>query len=518
MPSTRNLPDTLTRVPSALVQMWKARCEPEEEVPGSAAAAAAAVAPALKQTSPVLPLSTIADSQKQDATIAEVIDCVISGKDVALPEFQKVRNQLVVSDGMLMRSVRLPTMEIKVVPAIPASLTEQLVEKAHSQSGHSSWQTTWKMLRESCYWPYMAEACQEYVAACQACAIANPQCGEAAQPGRPSVPSGPWSTVYIDTLELGGCTGGGQYHCVLVCTDAFTKWVEVVPLRHHNARSVAAAFLSVCTRWGPPDVIRCDNGKEFVNAIMSALFDYFGTTARHGAVRPPQSQGAVERFNQTLLTLIRKTLDLEGDWRTALDLMLYKYRSRPHGATGISPAEAMTGWRPKGLLVEWPAEELLESAWVDQLRAQTARIWDFLEGQLSEADFVESETSCPYSEGAAVLLRKSGRRQKRQSLYEAGWLVHRVVSPSTVQVVSLSGAKKIVNIDLLKRDPCPAPEESSMAEVVPKSTKPEDNNDDAVPVVLMAGLYEDEDVAPIGGGRQLRDRSHIQAPARYRCS
>ena len=117
---------------------------------------------------------------------------------------------------------------------------------------------------------------------------------------------------------------------------------------------------------------------------------------------------------------------------------------------------------PKGLLVERPAEELSESVCVDQLRAQTARIWDFLEGWLSEADFVEAETSCPYSEGAAVLLRKSDRRQKRQSPYEAGWRVYRVVSPFTVQVVSLSGAKKIVNIDLLKEDPCPAPEESSM--------------------------------------------------------
>ena len=87
---------------------------------------------------------------------------------------------------------------------------------------------------------------------------------------------------------------------VLVCTDVFTKWVEVLPLRCHDGKSVAAALVDVCSRWGPPEVIRSDNGSEF-NSIVTTLYDAFGVSVRHGAVRHPQSQGGVERFNRTLL-------------------------------------------------------------------------------------------------------------------------------------------------------------------------------------------------------------------------
>ena len=140
----------------------------------------------------------------------------------------------------------------------------------------------------------------------------------------------------MDTLELGS-SRSGRFHCVLVMIDPFTKWVEVVPLKRHDAASVAAAFLSVCVRWGPPGIVRSDNGSEFRNALTHALFEAFGVVVQHGAVRHPQSQGSVERFNKTLLTIIRKTLDGADDWEDALDLLLFHYRIRPHSATKVSP-------------------------------------------------------------------------------------------------------------------------------------------------------------------------------------
>ena len=128
-----------------------------------------------------------------------------------------------------------------------------------------------------------------------------------------------------------------------MCVDRFTKWVKVVLLKCHDAASVAAALLSVCVRWVPPQVVRSDNGTEFRNAVTHALFEAFEVKVQHGAVRHPQSQGAVERFNRTLLTIIRKTLDGGDDWETALDFLLFHYRVRPHGVTKISPMQATEG-------------------------------------------------------------------------------------------------------------------------------------------------------------------------------
>ena len=63
---------------------------------------------------------------------------------------------------------------------------------------------------------------------------------------RCDIPGRPWQEVVLDTRELQGSDGHAEYHCVLMCVDVFTKWIEVILLRRHDAKSVAAAFTGVC--------------------------------------------------------------------------------------------------------------------------------------------------------------------------------------------------------------------------------------------------------------------------------
>ena len=105
-------------------------------------------------------------------------------------------------------------------------------------------------------------------------------------------------------------------------------------------------------------------------------------------------------------------------------LSLHKYRVRPHSMTKISPAEAICGWEPRGLLLETNRQELSDSAWVDRLRRHAARIHDNIEEELSALYFEDdTEAQCPYSVGTRVLLRRPDRAQKRQPPYECGWEV-----------------------------------------------------------------------------------------------
>ena len=165
----------------------------------------------------------------------------------------------------------------------------------------------YKVIRSRAYFPGIASAYHDFVAQCSKCKAASPERGDSSVPTRSDIPSSPWSEVVLDTLELGE-DRSGKYHCVLVCIDVFTKWAEVTPLRRHDASSVASAFASMCMRWGAPDIVRMDNGTEFCNAVVDALFRLLGVRVRTGAVRHPQSQGSAERLNRTILGLIRKVL------------------------------------------------------------------------------------------------------------------------------------------------------------------------------------------------------------------
>ena len=308
--SEHNPADRLTRVPSEWLKCQRAAAK---ETAVGAATVPAVVGPVSREE--------IARGQLVDADIASATELVEAGTpELIAGPFKKVSKQLVVNGGVLCRSVKLPVEGVVAVPVIPTKLVPKVVKAAHCASGHASWGAMYEMLCSRCYFPSIAESCQSHCQSCERCRAASGQRGPAAPQTRTEAPGRPWSVVQIDTLEL-GAEKSSKFNCVLVCIDEFSKWAEVVPLRRHDAECVAAAFTTICCRWGPPDIVRMDNGTEFRNAICDALFQQFGVEVRTGAVRHPQSQGAAERMNRTLITLMRKVLLEASDWKSELELL-----------------------------------------------------------------------------------------------------------------------------------------------------------------------------------------------------
>ena len=64
---------------------------------------------------------------------------------------------------------------------------------------------------------------------------------------------------------------------IMVITDAFTKYTELVPLLNKEAPTVARAFFErwIC-RFGVPTVIVSDRGKESLNAVIQDLTKWLG--------------------------------------------------------------------------------------------------------------------------------------------------------------------------------------------------------------------------------------------------
>ena len=228
---------------------------------------------------------------------------------------------------------------------IQGSLT-RVVEEAHRMSEHGSWSVMYDMLRSICYFPGVNSCSQQGCHNWQACCAGNGSGGTVVPPTFPEIPRRQWRVTQVNTLEL-SADRSGQHHCVLVCTDVFSKWVEVKPLRRQIATSLAGALTSICCRWGPPDKIRMDNGTEFQTALVQALLAQFGVRVKRGAAHHPQSQGGVERMNRTLIMLMRKVLDQVSDWRRELDLLLFYYISLPYSLTKVSPMHAMFGWKAR---------------------------------------------------------------------------------------------------------------------------------------------------------------------------
>ena len=102
-------------------------------------------------------------------------------------------------------------------------------------------------------------------------------------------------------------------------------------------------------------------------------------------------------------------------------------------------------------------ESFSESAWADELAKQLAEICDHVETELSAADFanMHADYSELYQLGYLVILGRPLRDQKLLSAFELGWVVSKVLSPSTVVIQDTTAhgrqREKVVNVDLIKK-------------------------------------------------------------------
>jgi len=501
VPSEDNRADELTRVPPAWVTYAKQRTDD-----------VVATAPAARS----VPYSDVEAAQAKDASIQRVIEELDSGQHISNSTYKKFAGQLRVHDGVLLRNFVDPVDGDVYAVVVPECLEEVTIRCAHEKTGHGNWECMWRSLNQSCFFPGMAAKCQAYVRDCEICLAANPTRGQPAPAQQNDIPIRPWDVIQIDTLELGP-NQTGRYHCVLVCVDMFTRWVEVVPLRRHDGASVAEELRKICLRFGPPRVVRCDNGTEFNNAIVSSLLAAFGVTISTGAVWHPQSQGGAERFNRTLLTLIRKVLDSSDDWLAELDVLLFYYRTRPHSALRMSPMRAMFGWEARDLLIEG-MPRFSKSAWVDDVCSDAARVRDYITELYAAHDVpLDDEAVCPYDVGDSVLLHRPARHQKRLAPYESGWRVKKVVGPATV-VIAHGKREKVINVDQLKKGvalPPDPPSDPAVSDPGVNNSASATGGRDGGSVIWLPANDPVAPPSPPPTRYALRDRGSLHVPTRF---
>lgn len=146
----------------------------------------------------------------------------------------------------------------------------------------------------------------------------------------------------LDLIDLRTYKNDNNGFCwLLTLVDVYTKFAQVRPLKCKSGQEVADALRDIIYILGPPKIIQCDNGKEFCNNIFNSLAAEFKIKIIHGRPRHPQSQGQVERFNQTVTRYLSKKLMI-GDnnnqnWIDFYKQVVYEYNYSVHNATNKSP-------------------------------------------------------------------------------------------------------------------------------------------------------------------------------------
>lgn len=136
---------------------------------------------------------------------------------------------------------------------------------------------------------------------------------------------------------------------------------------HHYAQD-QQCLVQLFSRVGIPDEILKDQWTNFTSRLMKLLHRQLGITAIKTSPYHPQTDGLVERFNQTLKNMLRKFVSDTGrDSDKWLPFLLFAYREVPQASTGFSPFELLYGWWVQGPL------DLLRKSWEAASSNETAK-------------------------------------------------------------------------------------------------------------------------------------------------
>ncbi|MEU1395610.1 IS481 family transposase [Micromonospora zamorensis] len=167
-----------------------------------------------------------------------------------------------------------------------------------------------------------------------------------------------WQLDIVGGIQL---ADGGEAKVVTGVDDHSRFCVIAAVVRRATGRAVCLALAEALQRFGVPEEVLTDNGKQFTARFGrgggEVMFDRIcrenGITHRLTKPRSPTTTGKVERFHQTLR---RELLDDVEVWATAeeaqaaIDVFRHEYNTeRPHQSLGMA--------FPAGRFTAQPAEE-----------------------------------------------------------------------------------------------------------------------------------------------------------------
>ena len=256
------------------------------------------------------------------------------------------KKRLSMADGLLVYAADEYTSPRLVIPQRHRGVMLGFAHDAPT-AGHRGVKATMDELSQVAYWPKMVDDVVDYVKGCLICCQFQPSHPGHRAPLQRRGVSFPWSDLQIDWVgPLTRSSRGNKYFLAVTC--AFTKWIECLPAPNDTAETTALLLLNhTFSRFGLPSrLIDHDRGTHFTADVMKELWQLLGVKNRLHISYHPESSGQVERYNRTVVSILRKYIDAnQKDWDVKLPLVLMAIRATPHNTTGVSPFEMMTGRR-----------------------------------------------------------------------------------------------------------------------------------------------------------------------------
>ena len=102
------------------------------------------------------------------------------------------------------------------------------------------------------------------------------------------------------------------YTYILLFVDYVSKWVEVVPTRTDDAKTMVKNLKSlILHRYGVPKALFSDRGTHFCNKTLRALLAKYHVTHKVSTSYHSKTKGEVEISNREIKSILEKVVNLD---------------------------------------------------------------------------------------------------------------------------------------------------------------------------------------------------------------
>ena len=224
---------------------------------------------------------------------------------------------------------------------VPESLRLSVFDSIHERF-HLGIDKTIEKVAQNYWWPELNRDVSHWVRSCVTC-----QTTKVKRHNKPSIGFFPRETqrfqfVHLDLMgPLNVESGVFQY--ILTAKDRASGFLVTVPLVNKKASTVRDAFLQ---NWvghlGVPQIVVSDNGREFVNTILTETFDKLGIDHRLVPPYTPQSNGFIERQHATINVYLR-SLQKKDEWALHLPLLTANINNTLSEGSSFTPSQYTYG-------------------------------------------------------------------------------------------------------------------------------------------------------------------------------
>ena len=219
---------------------------------------------------------------------------------------------------------------------------EKMISSAHIITGHGALQPTKHMLRNFPDWQGSVSDIQRFLDKCKLCQKFNQRRMQVQS--QPLVVEQPFERVQIDMIgPIPNATSGNTM--IITAIDCFTGFAITEAVPDKSAETIVNFLVkSVFAVFGFPRIIQSDQGTEFANALVKNILERNEITQSLSSPYHPQSNGAVERLNQTLVTKLAKLCAHDREnWDKYVPAATLAYNLSYKEKLKASPFEVMFG-------------------------------------------------------------------------------------------------------------------------------------------------------------------------------